>query len=119
MKTYVKNGYEIQATEKAYKLFYEKQGFKEKTDDETVDPSKMNVKQLKAYCDANGIAYDPKAKQKELQELVLANAKASTDAGGAATNDTDAPGTDSSEGEDPQSSGADATDETPTDQKAE
>lgn len=67
MKTYVnKEGYEIHATEKSYRLFYEKMGFiekKENQEENNKDITKMSVKQLKAYCDEKGITYEPDAKK--------------------------------------------------------
>lgn len=74
MKTYVnKEGYEIHATEKSYRLFYEKMGFiekKENQEEDNKDITKMSVKQLKAYCDEKGITYEPDAKKNDLLSII-------------------------------------------------
>ena len=71
LNTYQKEGYKIHATEKAYKLFYKKQGFVP-IGSEVVSKKKiseMTVAELKKYLQEAGVAIPPKAGKKELLEL--------------------------------------------------
>lgn len=76
-----KDGYRIRATEKAYDLYYRRQGFRpvsaeiaeaatqDAGDQGSTDFAKMTTAALKAYLADAGILFDSKAKKAELVKL--------------------------------------------------
>lgn len=73
MNTYQNsNGYKIQATEKAYNLFYKKQGFIPVEGIPVKKITDMTAAELKKYLQEAGVEIPPKAGKKELLELAAA-----------------------------------------------